>query len=583
MPQANLKEQFAPQFLGVNLRNDRARIEDTEMASAINADFHTLPGGIQSRNGRQKQFTTALTGGIVRYLYRNRTNARRYQIVGRNLYRNQISIFSSLSTNLITTAFQARPLNELTTFTYFADDAFMRKDDGTTLGLWGISPPGTAPTAAAGAGGLTGSYQCRYTWAKLVAGVIVSESSPSPASAAVALSGGGLSMTNLNPSPDPQVTHIVLYRTLAGGSVFYRETTISNTTSTSVLAVADVTMAANIPLETDNSIPPLASWATHWKETAWLCRETANPHYLRFSRRFRPDTFPADNFLELGNPDDPLMCAYPGGEAMAAFSRLTKYRVVGNQESGFAFAEAVSHRGTPSPFGVTYYSGGLVFVARDGIFVTDLSGPDFQLAEDILPLFFAQPVNGFNPINWDAANTIRLAYFKDRVYFAYPSGGNVLPDTVAVLSMKTKKWYFYQYPTAITSFLIEEDQDRLTAGDSVGFVYTIERGYGDDTTTVPLTVETKDYMGEDSAIRRKIFHFFRVDADVPVGETLTATFFVDGVTQRTVTIIGARTKTLAALPESSVGFQWRVKLAYTGSQQVKVYGVDAVWIALEAA
>ena len=344
-----------------------------------------------------------------------------------------------------------------------------------------------------------------------------------------------------------------------------------------ILAIADSALGAAV--ETDNDVPPVASWVVPYEEHVFFLRDASNPHYLWYSKRFRPESVPTDQFLEVGNADDPLQCGVPIAGLLGIFTKLTKYRLTGNSTSGFIAIEAISHRGTPcynAPIPTEY---GVVFPARDGVFVTNFISPDTPIGEKILPLFMGETVNDLSPINWNAPQTMAAAAYKQRYYLSYPSGSNTTPDKIAIYSRDTQRWYFYDHP--MRSLFVEEDVDDLVAGGVDGFVFVLEDGATDAGSNIAMDAETKDYFG-DSINTRKLFMYYRVDADALSG-SITAAFYVDGVLKRTATITGTRTKTLIRIPEGSMGYQWRVKFTHTGSTRVKVYGVTALWLPMGTA
>lgn len=223
-------QQFA-KFLGVNLRQDRMTLEDTELAKAINADLHTQAGSIVLRLGRKKQFSPNLPDLSIRRLAR--INGCRYQVAGRTLYRDQINILGGLSTNLITTFVPFRPLLDTTLWAFIADDNFMRKDNCTNLRIWGIVAPCQAATLAAGAAGsLTGTYKVVYTFVRKDGSKIAHESNPSPASNTVSVTAQQINISNLEVSGDPQVTHKRIYRTTNGGIIYLFDQEVTNATTT---------------------------------------------------------------------------------------------------------------------------------------------------------------------------------------------------------------------------------------------------------------------------------------------------------------------------------------------------------------
>ncbi|MBI3937141.1 MAG: hypothetical protein HY323_09205 [Betaproteobacteria bacterium] len=653
MPVKERAGQEIKGFLGVNLRRERLDLADEELAKAINADLHTQPGAIVVRLGRSKQFSTALTDLAIRRLAR--INGKRYQVAGQSLYRDQTRILNGLlSANLFTTLMPFRPLNDTTTWAFIADDAIMRKDNGTTVHLWGIAVPSVAPTILIGltSGSLSGSFTVRVTGVRFDGAKVAHEGNPTVASASVTVASEVIAIGDLIHA-DPQVNGTGIYRTVNGGAShlldlraaypvtsqtgvtlpleaggkgtglqfqwsiplgsisvgrawgsqdweptgegnsedaagrrathLWEITDAYVTTQTKRWAYGSITAdsALGAAVETDNDVPPLASWVTAFQEHAFLCRDAANPHYLWWSKRFRPESMPLTQFLEIGNPDDPLQCALPLAGMLGAFTRLTKYRVLGNATSGFTSMEAISRRGTPAAAAAITTEHAILFLARDGIFRTNLLSPDDELSELIAPLFFGETVNGISPINWAAISTAGAAYWKGRYYTSLPLGTATVPIHLAVYSFDTKRFYFFDHPCR--SLFTEEATDTLTAGFTDGFVYILEDGAadGDAGGAIILDAETKNYSGGMDTLR-KMPLWLRVDADTQ-GETLSVELYVDDTLRRTASLSGLRTKALIPFPDGSLGYSWRARFRYTGKKRVRIYGVSALWLPLEAA
>lgn len=575
--QSGLIPQPTGGFLGVNLRRDRLSLADGEMATAINADLHTQPGVIMLRKGRSN-LQTGLTDQLVRRLAR--INSVRYQVAGNSLYRAGTSILSSLSANLITTLTPFRPFNDTTIWAFVADDAVMRKDNGTNLRQWGIDAPTVTPLLSTTGTGLTGTYKVRYTYVRLVSGAVAAESNPSPASANQALTNQSLSVSNLGTPGDAQVTHIRLYRTAANGSQYFYDQDIAVGTTTATSSQADTALGAE--LETDNDLPPRASWCEEWNGHLWLARDAANPHYLWRSKRFKPEQFPPTNYLEVGEPDDPLQCLARRTGLLGVLSRKTKFRIVGNSDQGYVPVEGVSRRGTPAPNAMVNSEWGTIFVANDGIFVTDFLGLDQELSQMIFPLFDGKTVNDFAPVNFDAPAAMSMAVYKNRLYFSYPSGSATQATILAVYSKDTQKWYFYDHP--LRSLYFEEDTQQLTAGGVTGSVFVLEDGSDDAGSSIALDCQTRDYFGADEhRDAYKLFHYLKVDADTG-GSSVTVKLYVDDTLKRTTTVAtSSRTETLIILAEGTMGYRWRVRFEYTGTTTVKLYGAAALYLPLAVA
>lgn len=584
MAQEGLYKEAALQgFLGVNLRRDRLSLEDFDLARAINADLHLLPGVIVKRLGRRRQFATALSDLVVRRLAK--ISGKRYQVSGQTLYRDQVSILTGLHNNLITSLAPFRPLDDSVIWAFVADDAVMRKDQASgasTVRTWGIAAPTFTPTLAAGTVGdppAAGTYQFRVTYARLDGTAVAHESNPSPSASITIAVARDIDLSGLTASSDAQVTHKRIYRTLAGGSLYFFDQQIADATTTATSSQADTALGAAV--ETDNDRPPVAAFVSAWQEHLWLCRDASNPHYLWYSKRFRPESYPPGNFIEIGDASDALQCTVPYAGMLGVFSRLTKYRVTGNSSSGFYAPEAPSHRGTPAPMAAIATEQGLFFIARDGFFLTTLGSPDMELSGLISGLFAGEMVNDFAPINWDLAEQMSAAYWKRRLYvsFARLTGSTWLPNTVAVYSFDTSRWYFYDHPLA--SLLVEEDVDQLVGGGVNGFASVLEAGDLDETTAISLDVETKDWTG-DNPHGRKLFAYVRFDVDAK-GDTVSADFVVDGSLERTYSLTGTRSRRLLPVPPGVMGYSWRVRFRHSGQARAHIYGVTAFYMPMEAA
>ena len=629
MPLLNAVRQEILGFLGVNLRQDRLSLADEELAKAINADLFSQPGTITLRLGRSLLFTTALADLVIRRIAR--VKDRRYYVAGTTVYREQTSILTGFSSEMTTIA-PYRPFNDEAIWAFIADGNVMRKDDGTNTFRWGIEAPTATPTAEVGSGGqLTGEYKVVYTYVRKSAGVttvdtgletsieekpvrsktgdrgksmnrsgpggesgehsrgrvvgsavlggsILHESNPSPESAAVTLTADGLTISNLVASSDPQVTHKRIYRTLAGGVSFFFDQEVENDVLSATSTKADTALGSEVAIDQD--VPPPCGWVTIHQDSALLCRDPANPHYLWYSKRYRPEAVPTDFFVEVGLPDDPLQCAVSNFGALGVFSERTKYRVIGNVTTGFYPVESPDRRGTPAPLTAIGTEFGVPFVARDGVFVTNFASPDTPLADRILTLFYGETRAEMEPINWSAVATMSAASYKGRYYWAYASGANTTPDRLAVYARETQRWYFYDHP--MRSLFADETTEALLGGGVDGKVYQLESGTDDAGTAISLDVQTKDYYG-GSRTGRKLFRYLRVDAEMLTG-TLTAQVFLDGTAVTpTMSVTGTRTKTLLPMPEAAMGYSWRVKLTYTGRERIRVHGVSMLWLPLESA
>ncbi len=118
---------------------------------------------------------------------------------------------------------------------------------------------------------------------------------------------------------------------------------------------------------------------------------------------------------------------------------------------------------------------------------------DTKISTQIESLFNGQTVNDMEPINSNKSELISGAFYKNRFYFSYPSGTSTNPDSIAVFSKDTQKWYFYDHP--MQSLYVDHDDDILVGGSTDGFTYVLESGTSDQGSDISLEIQTKDYSG----------------------------------------------------------------------------------------
>ncbi|MGD9644023.1 MAG: hypothetical protein AB7V08_14995 [Elusimicrobiales bacterium] len=168
---------------------------------------------------------------------------------------------------------------------YFCDGRRPLVWNGTSVRPAGVDPPSTAPTLAAGASGsLSGDYYGKVTFVN-EDGV---ESNPSPASAKVTVTNQKINWTV--PTGPAGTAKRRLYRTKAGGLVYYFVAEISDNTTTSYEDnITDDKLVT--PMEDDNNVPPDAVILQVHNDVMFYV-SAADPRQLWFSKPGRPEQVP---------------------------------------------------------------------------------------------------------------------------------------------------------------------------------------------------------------------------------------------------------------------------------------------------
>jgi hypothetical protein len=332
-------------------------------------------------------------------------------------------------------------------------------------------------------------------------------------------------------------------------------------------------------VEDDNDIPVFSSLVAAFQEHVFIAGDPENANFLYWSKRFRPESYSLENYIEVGNADDPITQLAPIAGVLGVFTRATKYRVTGNATSGFVHWEAISHRGTTAPKSVVITDKGIIFASFDGIWITNLIGPDEKISDKIEPIFNPEQEDAEEPsINTDAFNQCVCSFHRNKLKFSYPSTGNTTNNKTAEYSFDTKEWTIYDI--AAGSMMVEPDTNFQVMGGVDGGLYILESGLSDFGEKIEYDAKTKEsYEGAGYGVRC-LFLGFKVDANIPAGEVVSADFIVDGEVVHTIEISGDRTKELLPLPEGCWGYRWQIELTGETDKGLEIHDITALYLPL---
>ena len=236
--------------------------------------------------------------------------------------------------------------------------------DGTTVESMGVPIP-TAPTLAVGAAGnLTGAYYYKVTY--LIDDY--QEGSASVASAVVNPSAQKVTVT-IPVSTNTRVTDRKIYRTKAGGSVYYLLTTVAdNSTLTYSDDISDSDLGTT-QAPSDYGTPGVYKRISLHKERAFLSYNSTYKSRTIFSDirsgTSYPDVFPANNFLDIGKDDgDTLVAVIEDNFGQLIAIKQNSIRKIftdSTDPSGWEIGRIISVQGccaewtvVPTPYGILY-------------------------------------------------------------------------------------------------------------------------------------------------------------------------------------------------------------------------------------
>lgn len=257
--------------------------------------------------------------------------------------------------------------------------------DGTTIRDAGYARPfgGTPPTVAVGAGGvLSGAYQYKVTL--VYNNNPASESSASDASAVVNPAAQQVNLTVI-PTGGSQCTARNIYRTKAGGSLYYFVATINdNVTTTYTDNVADAAQGTN-QAPTDNGAPPVgAQFGVMWRGRMCLAGVPGSLQRVFMSSTSSteqtpggggltlhgsgPEIFPVLNFIDAGDDNSPVTGLGVIQDRLVVFKQNGIYTIDGNDASNMQVFVAQADTGCIAPKTIVNVGGNIFFLGRvDGV------------------------------------------------------------------------------------------------------------------------------------------------------------------------------------------------------------------------
>lgn len=410
------------------------------------------------------------------------------------------------------------------------------------------------------------NLQVKYTYCRKVGGVLESESNPSPASTAAAVS-GAFYVTWTIPA-DPQITHVKIYRTMAGGADFYYAGEFAVGLGSGIVAVADEELGALV--ETDHDYPPSgASLVIGPSNDGYLMLVVGN--LLYYSKPKQPEYWPAAYYLEVCQPDEAIMAyRYFNGVLYLATDRDI-YQVTGSSPSTFFPLNLNIGSGTKArQCFLGSRATGLVRLWHDGIYQYT-GGRDYTISEAFSPIFGGHDRFSMPGMDTAARANCWLVQYGDKFYFGYPSEDATYPDNILVWDASSKRVCHYQYPVGFSYATVDPVNGWLLAADTTGYVWQLEREdlTADNGTVIDWDVQTKDFAW----LRKNFPRNARYDVELVNGATGTAYIQLDDEIKQTHTLRTSRA-TKQRLIEGCTGDRLSIRITGTGPVIIHSAGVQ---------
>lgn len=181
-----------------------------------------------------------------------------------------------------------------------------------------------------------------------------------------------------------------------------------------------------------------------------------NPSTVRFSNPSVPDTWEADNWVDV-NPGDgeQIMGVCSFDNYVIVFKETRFFVFYGtsiNPEDGspeFNYRAVEASVGLAAPQALCVAPDGVYFLAQDGIYKTN-GGYPVKVSNLIEPLFIGEAPDLYSgsTVNWGSISAARMAYMNGQVYVALPTGSASYNDRLFVFDVADQWWTAWDIPAA---------------------------------------------------------------------------------------------------------------------------------------
>lgn len=237
--------------------------------------------------------------------------------------------------------------------------------------------PTTAPTVAAGGGGLlTGAYRWAVSFRIMSGTRVIAESAPSEVSNELTLAAQQGSLTNIPVSTQPGVNARGIYRTAANGEELFLVATISDNTTTTY---ADNTEDEELPTESLDpdglGDPPGATTSNYieeiveWRKRLWAV-SNENPDRVYYSEVSKPYAW-NQAFLTADPPGEDVegvTTFAPRRDELGIGKRRSFWKAVGDTPARFAMIRVNKGVGIWAKESVRIIRDRAIFLGEDGVY-----------------------------------------------------------------------------------------------------------------------------------------------------------------------------------------------------------------------
>ena len=424
-----------------------------------------------------------------------------------------------------------------------SENLWLDTQDNTLRRLSAIPPLGSPDLSAGAATGLTGAYRVKVSFGvKNDDGTLLMETPLSPQSASVTLANTKLTISNIPISTSTDINCRRIYRTAAGGTVFFHAYDIDDNFTTTMTEALDDDSLSRLPEDPDLGNPAGAIPGERLTNiVSWKSRLWAVP--ARFDLRDHVIFTAADQHYAW--PEENDFPAYPAGEdlfgvtgmlprrdSLGILKRNRLLKIVGSSEADFEMIVVVEQQGCIAQESCVVIRDEGYWLAADGVYKWSDEGVVCITKKNVDPWFtsdtyfnrtyFPNAIGGYNPIT----NAYELGL---------PAVGSSVIDRWVSYHIDKDEWLGPHLTSALTptsrALLISDANElRPSMGASDGYIYlenqTGSQDVGATTTAIDAKIQTKYHSFGAPDVEHFFGHLSLLSRIESAGTTLTITPYV---------------------------------------------------------
>lgn len=390
--------------------------------------------------------------------------------------------------------------------TYFADfynhcyivngSNTMMKYNMTNVRTVGMTVPIAATGSATGSGDLTaGNYYFKVTYVDEDG----YESNGGAASAAIVSSGSDTIVLVIPVSADAKVAKRYIYRTTAGGSIYYYDGEVANNSGTGFTATqADTLVALNSVLHTDHTAPPADPSVIAKRRNRLYIGHDSEICISHLSDR---DYFPAAWFIYTGNRGK-VRGLIEAREDLAVLTDDSLERLTNYDEDSFEMHNSFSSEGCIATRSLVNCDNLICYLGFDGIYYFD----------GVMSRRLNTQLNEYIKDNIVAAYaSLSCAVYWDNKYIlCYPKTGGTYPTETVYYDFINGNYGVYSFAfSCFSKWDKGSDGLKLKAGsNTIGQIYSVFSGLEDDTAAITCYDKPEPIDFGKPEIWKQFYHIY---------------------------------------------------------------------------